>query len=196
MSKEHLKEDPLDLFKEWLQAAVESEEKEPNAMVLSTSTAKSITSRTVLLKEVRPEGLLFFTNIESLKAQQIQEHPQVSLLFLWLNLSRQVMIQGQAERLPQEEVEAYFRSRPRGAQLGAWASRQDQVIPDRETLSQAFEEVSLRFEGAEVPPPPWWGGYLVRPLEWSFWQGRRNRLHDRFSYTQEGSKWKTERLMP
>ncbi|WP_084316485.1 pyridoxamine 5'-phosphate oxidase [Actinospica robiniae] len=172
---------------------------EPNAMVLTTcDPAAGPSSRTVLLKGYGPEGFTFYTNLRSRKGRQLAADPRVSLLFPWYVLERQVIVQGTAERVPDWESDAYFASRPRGAQLGAWASPQSEPIPDRAWLEQELAQYAQRYPD-RVPRPPHWGGLRVRPETVEFWQGRPNRLHDRALYRRDASApggWRIERLSP
>ena len=190
--------DPIRQFHEWLQEAASCPEiKESTAMVLSTASRDGeISSRVVLLKGYGSEGFRFFTNTGSRKGRQIAENPSVSLLFHWEALERQIQINGSATPLPRSETEAYFASRPRGSRIGAWASRQSEVLADRETLDRHAAALEERFAGGEVPTPEFWSGYQVKPLMVEFWQGRSNRLHDRFRYRKEGASWIIERLSP
>ena len=193
-----LNSDPLVQFNAWLEEADACPAiLESTAMVLSTSSAQGeVSSRIVLLKGYDATGFRFFTNISSRKAHQIASNPSVSLLFYWEALERQIQINGRASQLPRSETEAYFASRPQGSRIGAWASCQSQVIPDRETLDRRVAEIENLFEGAEVPAPDFWSGYLVMPESFEFWQGRPNRLHDRFQYRTSADGWVIERLSP
>ena len=192
--------EPMAQFGRWLAAAVEAGVPEPNAMVLATASARAEpAARIVLLKEHLPEGFVFFSNYESRKGRDLAENAVATLLFPWFWMQRQVTVTGPAERLAAEESEAYFASRPREAQLGAWASRQSSVLESRAQLEQRLAEAAVRFGGQEqVPRPPFWGGYLVRPDAVEFWQGRPGRLHDRLRYLRapEGSGWHVQRLSP
>lgn len=188
--------DPLTLFGSWFADARAAGIGEPNAMVLSTATDGAPSSRTVLLKGIEPDGFVFFTNYRSRKGVELARNPRCALLFGWYGLQRQVRVEGTAEQTSRETTEAYFATRPRGSQLGAWASAQSEPVADRATLEAAYREADERFDGAEIPPPPHWGGYLVRPDVVEFWQGRGARLHDRLVYRRTGSGWDTERLMP
>jgi pyridoxamine 5'-phosphate oxidase len=189
--------DPYAMFRSWFDAARSAGVVEPNAMVLSTVSADGQPSaRTVLLKGLTDHGFVFFTNYESRKARELGANPHCSLLFGWYQVQRQVRVEGAASRIPRAESEAYFASRPRDSQLGAWASAQSSVVGSRTELEAAYAEVEARFAGQDVPAPPHWGGYLVTPERVEFWQGRRSRMHDRLSYRREGSSWRTERLAP
>lgn len=190
---------PAAQLKKWIAELDSWEYPEPNAMVLATVSARQQTSvRTVLLKGVSEQGFIFYTNYESAKAQEIALQAQVSLLFPWHAVERQVKVLGEAERLSEEENAAYFASRPRESQLGAWASRQSKEIGSREALEAQLEEQRARFAGKEVPLPPFWGGYRVKPTEVEFWQGGLGRVHDRLVYTflPQEQRWQLSRLQP
>lgn len=189
--------DPLALFSRWFDEVRAAGVLEPNAMVLATTAVDGQPSaRTVLLKGVADDGFVFFTNYESRKAAELGANPHCSLLFGWYELQRQVRVEGAASRIPRDETEAYFASRPRDSQLGAWASAQSTVVGSRADLDAAYDAVERRFDGLEVPAPPHWGGYLVTPEVVEFWQGRRSRMHDRIAYRRQGRGWKAERLSP
>jgi pyridoxamine 5'-phosphate oxidase len=170
---------------------------EVNAMTLATVDAEGRpTARTVLLKGVDNRGFIFFTNYESRKGLELAGNPNASLVFYWASQERQVCVAGKVERLGRGESEAYFRSRPRGSRIGAWASRQSSVVKDRQTMEQIWAEAEKRFPG-EVPMPEYWGGYLLQPIRVEFWQGRPNRMHDRFCYSlQTDGTWLIDRLSP
>lgn len=189
---------PMAFFARWFDEACAAEQPEPNAMVLSTVNAQGFPrSRAVLLKELRKDGgLVFFTNYESDKGKELANDPHVSLIFLWLTLERQVRIEGIVERLSDADSDAYFATRPRESQLGAWASRQSEIVADRDTLERRFRENELRFEGQDVPRPAYWGGYVVHPTNVEFWQGRPGRMHDRLCFAQDGDHWNLRRRMP
>ena len=190
--------DPLAQFARWLEDARAGGVELPEAMTLATAdTAGRPSARMVLLKSVDEDGFRFFTNTESRKARELAENPDAALVFHWpLDPRRQVTVSGTVEPLPRDESEAYFRTRPLGSRLGAWASRQTEVVPDRDALERAFAEAQAAY-GDDPPLPRWWGGYLLRPSRLEFWQNRPNRLHDRFRYSlgSDGS-WILERLAP
>ena len=190
--------DPLAQFARWLEEAQAGGLELPEAMTLATADGGGRPSaRTVLLKGVDEDGFRFFTNTESRKGRELAENPQAALVFHWpLEPRRQVTVTGTVEPLPREETEAYFRTRPLGSRLGAWASRQSTVVPDREPLERAFAEAEAAY-GDDPPLPPWWGGYLLRPDRLELWQNRPNRLHDRFRYSRgSDGAWMLERLAP
>ena len=190
--------DPLIQFQRWLEEASRNPVVvEANAMVLSTVGDAGPQSRTVLLKDVSGDGFSFFTNYESNKARAIAKNPQVSLLFPWYPMERQVIVQGSAEKVSQEASADYFATRPWGSQIGAWASSQSRDLESREHLQARFEEFSSKYpEGEPVPMPPHWGGYIVAPRSIEFWQGRYSRLHDRLLYTRSKASWQLSRLHP
>ncbi len=188
--------DPVAQFRHWFDQAVAAQLSEPNAMVLGTTHGNRPSARTVLLKAFDARGFVFFTHYESRKAREIAAHPQVSLLFPWYGLERQVMVLGRAERISAAESLAYFLSRPYGSRLGAWVSQQSAVIGSRSILEAQWQAMQRRFAGGEVPLPPAWGGLRVVPEEFEFWQGRQNRLHDRFRYRLQNGAWSIERLAP
>jgi pyridoxamine 5'-phosphate oxidase len=198
LDKAHVDTDPIRQFQDWLQAAIDAQHIEPNAMTLSTvNPAGQPSSRMVLLKGVGAHGFVFFTNHESHKGQDIAANPHVSLLFYWDRLMRQVRIQGIAEKVPEAESEAYFATRPRDSQIGAWVSHQSTTIEDRAVLENRLVEMKERFAGQDVPRPAYWGGYRVQPHLIEFWQGRPGRLHDRLLYTLENDgQWTIQRLSP
>ncbi|MEU6214287.1 pyridoxamine 5'-phosphate oxidase [Streptomyces sp. NPDC047023] len=195
---ESLAEDPMEQFARWFQQAADSHLFEPNAMVVSTATPDGRpSSRTVLLKQFDGRGFVFFTNYGSRKGRELGANPHVALLFPWHPIARQVIVTGTAARIGRDETAAYFRSRPHGSQLGAWASEQSTVIGSRAELDRRYAELEERHpEGEQVPVPPEWGGYRVVPEAVEFWQGHENRLHDRLRYVLDGGAWRLERLAP
>lgn len=192
-----LEPDPIDMFTRWLREAVEARLYEPNAMVVATATPDGTpSSRMVLLKGLGPVGFVFYTNQASRKGDELALNPRCALLFPWHPVERQVRVEGTATPLPRDEVEAYFRSRPRGAQLGAWASQQSTVVASRAALAADYARVQERFAGV-IDPPEHWGGYRVRHEVVEFWQGRSSRMHDRLVYRRgAGDTWTVERLAP
>lgn len=189
--------DPWDLWQRWFDDAAAAGLHEPNAMVVATvDTDGTPSARTVLLKGVGADGFRFFTNTASRKGRALAGEAACALLFPWHPLERQVRVEGRAALLPAADVAAYWASRPRGSQLGAWASPQSQVVAGRDELDARYREVEERFAGQDVPVPPDWGGYVVRPVSFEFWQGRRGRLHDRLRYTATDDVWTVERLAP
>jgi len=200
LSRDHVADAPIDQFEDWFDEVLESEVEEPNAMTLATAAADGTPSaRIVLLKGLDERGFHFYSNYDSRKGTELSQTPHAALTFLWKPLERQVRIEGPVERMPDEESTEYFHSRPRGAQLGAWASPQSRVIESRSDLEQNLEEVEEEYgDHDEIPRPSHWGGYVVRPLQVEFWQGRPNRLHDRLRYrrTDREDSWTLERLAP
>jgi pyridoxamine 5'-phosphate oxidase len=194
--KADLNKNPFQQFEVWMHEALQSKVPLANAMSLATADESSVSLRTVLLKSFDSKGFVFFTNYASKKSQQIEKNPQVSLLFPWLDLERQVKISGYAVRISAIDSFKYFTSRPKDSQLGAWASKQSSVIESRKMLLSQFESMKRKFSKGEVPLPDFWGGYLVVPKTIEFWQGRVNRLHDRFLYTKMDNGWDLERLAP
>ena len=194
-----LDESPIQQWHAWYIEAAEAELPEPNAMAVGTIDAEGMPdSRIVLVRGFDDDGLTFFGNYNSAKGQQIDVNPVASAVFPWIGLHRQVRVRGSIEMLPRHESDAYFASRPRDSQLGAWASPQSEVIEGRDVLNQRHTEFAEKFGGAEVPRPPHWGGWLLVPEVFEFWQGRPNRLHDRFRYRRDDvtQDWVIERLAP
>ena len=193
-----LARDPFRQFDKWFQEAEAAKIPEPNAMVCSLATTDGRpSSRIVLLKAVDGRGFVFYTNYDSRKGRELAANPRASLLFPWIAMERQVTIEGTVTRLTREESAAYFHSRPLASQLGAWASPQSTILPNRAALDDAYKAIEKKYAGEEIPLPPHWGGYRVSPESVEFWQGRRSRLHDRLRYRREKSgDWIVERLAP
>jgi pyridoxamine 5'-phosphate oxidase len=200
LSRSGLNPDPVLQFSTWFEQARSTEIPDPTAMVLATVSADGQPSqRTVLLKYYDSSGFVFFTNFESRKAREIAANPRVSLLFVWLDLERQIQINGMAERISAAESARYFMSRPKDSQVAAWVSSQSHPLSSRQMLLQKFQEMKRKIGEGKVPIPSFWGGYRVKPVEIEFWQGRKNRLHDRFLYSRkvgDGEAWNIERLAP
>lgn len=189
--------DPLAQFRRWFADAQRAEIREPNAMTLATASADGQPSaRIVLLKSADERGFGFFTDYRSRKAMELETNTRAALLFAWLELERQVRIEGTVARMPEHEADQYFQSRPLGSRYGAWASVQSQVIPDRDWLAAQVREMEERYADGNVPLPPHWGGYILMPALFEFWQGRPSRLHDRVQYRQTDGMWQIERLAP
>ena len=197
LTRESLADDPFAQFTLWMNQAIEAQVQDPTAMSVATvSTEGKPWQRMVLLKGFDKKGFVFYTNLGSRKAKEIEANGQVSLHFPWLQLDRQVIIGGRAQRLSAAEVMKYFISRPKESQLAAWASKQSSRINSRQALETQFAQIKQKFAKGEVPLPDFWGGYLVVPEEIEFWQGGESRLHDRFSYSRDGDDWTIDRLSP
>ena len=205
LDEEHLRSTPLEQFHAWFDDAVAAGLPEPNAMVVATAAADGQPSaRTVLLKDADPRGFVFYTNYGSRKSRELDANPGVSCVFPWFAMHRQVTVVGRAERIPREEAAEYFASRPHGSRLGAWSSRQSEVIEGRAPIEARYAELEAEYpEGQDVPLPEFWGGWLIRPVSVEFWQGRPSRLHDRLRFRAEpgtaldaGADWVVERLSP
>ena len=197
LQKKQMDAHPLRQLQHWYQEAIEHQVPEPNAMTLATLDNKGQPSiRVVLVKDITLQGLTFFTNYKSKKGQELALHPQASLNFFWQSMERQVRIKGTVEQISSQESDDYFRTRPRGSQLGAWVSPQSESIPNRLFLEQRLTEYQARFENQEIPRPPNWGGYILKPTVMEFWQGRPNRLHDRMLYELKEGQWDLNRLAP
>lgn len=196
--EENCNNDPFIQFGKWLNDALEKDKDFANAMTLCTLGKDDMPDcRMVLLRNISYSGFTFFTNYHSAKAKQIERHSKASLLFFWRELQRQVKVRGEIRFLPEGESDSYFQSRPFESQVGAWASRQSEVVASRKILDDAFDKALQSYQGKTVPRPPHWGGYVLLPLNFEFWQGRKGRLHDRILYTrQPDHSWKLERLMP
>ena len=193
-----LNQDPFMQFETWFNEAINAKLTEPNAFSLATVGLDMMPSiRTVLLKIFDEKGFVFFTNYKSTKAKQVEENPKAAALFAWLDLERQVKIEGSIEKISSTESLKYFLSRPKGSQIGAWVSHQSEVITSRSLLEQKFDEIKKKFLKGEVPFPSFWGGYAIKPIRIEFWQGGQDRLHDRFLYElQEDNTWSISRLAP
>ena len=197
LSRESLLATPILQFELWFEQACKADIIDANAMTLATVSANGVPSaRTVLLKSFDEQGFIFFTNYSSQKAQQIAENANVALLFAWTGLERQIEITGKAGKISTAESLKYFVSRPEGSQIGAWVSRQSSVISTRQVLEMQWNKMKQKFSDGKIPLPDFWGGYRVVPEKIEFWQGRVNRLHDRFEYSREGNGWKVDRLAP
>jgi len=189
--------DPFAQLQDWFAAARAAGVSEPEAAALATATPDGRPSvRIVLLRGIGPDGVAFYTNYESRKGRELAENPRAALAIHWPAQQRQVRMEGEVSRVSAEESDAYFRSRPRGSRIGAWASRQGSVLADRQELEGRFDELEARWRGEEIPRPPYWGGYVLRPDAMEFWEGRPSRLHDRVHYLRESDGWRTERLSP
>lgn len=198
LSENEIDKNPLRQFEIWFRQAVQAEVMEPNAMVLGTVTKDGFPrSRIVLMKDINEDGLSFFTNYESAKSIAIENNPKVSVLFFWPELQRQVCIEAYAEKLGDEASTEYFQSRPRDSQVGAWSSPQSKVISDRTILEERVEAIKKQYDGVDVlPRPDFWGGFLLKPVKFEFWQGRASRLHDRIEYINSDDNWIIRRLAP
>jgi pyridoxamine 5'-phosphate oxidase len=197
LSESDLARDPFAMFERWYVEARDAGVREPNAMVVATTDPDGApSSRFVLLKSFDERGFVFYTNQSSRKGRALAVDPRIALLFPWHDLERQVRVEGTAVALEREEVAAYFAQRPRGSQLGAWASHQSDPVADRAELERAYAEVEARFEGRDVPVPDEWGGYRVVPHTVEFWQGRIGRMHDRLVYVRNHDAWTSHRLAP
>ncbi len=189
--------DPIKQTEQWLKEAIESKQPEPNAMSLATAGPSGVPhSRIVLLKDIQSGGLVFYTNYESDKGEEMALCPNVAVLFFWPLLERQIRVEGMAEKLPSEVSDHYFASRPRASRIGAWASAQSRVVADYAFLEKTYADVSKQFEGGEVPRPDHWGGYIIKPRKFEFWQGMPGRLHQRYRYIHTEDAWQIQTLAP
>ena len=197
LSEKDADPDPFAQFKAWYRGALDAGVPRADAMTLATATTEgSPSARMVLLKEFDRRGFVFYTNYQSRKAEELETNPKAALVFHWPQLQRQVRITGTLSRVAHEDSERYFSSRPRGARLAAWASRQSEVVPSRRALEERFAELEQEYRDADIPLPPWWGGYRVVPGTFEFWEGREDRLHDRLRYSRRRDGWLVERLAP
>jgi pyridoxamine 5'-phosphate oxidase len=198
LSETEAHDNPFEQFKIWFEQALAAQLPEPNAMTIATATPDGKPSaRMVLLKDYDERGFVFYTNYESHKGRQLGENPWGALAFWWVQLERQVRIEGRVEKVSEAESDAYFHSRPIESQLGAWASHQSQAIESREVLEQRLQQLKQEYENKEIPRPPHWGGFRVIPTEIEFWQGRPSRLHDRLLYRRgDDGSWRIQRLSP
>jgi len=197
LSESDVDSNPFVQFKRWYDEAVRAQVPDANAMALATATADGKPSaRMVLLRGFDARGFVFFTNYEGRKSSELLANPRAALLFYWNELERQVRLEGTVEKTSRQESEDYFKTRPLESRLGAWASRQSEVIPGRSDLEQKIGDLKERYAGREVPVPPFWGGFRLQPEVFEFWQGRENRLHDRIRFSLQGGVWVIERLSP
>ena len=200
IDRHQMLDDPIELLRTWTELAIKNNPGdwfEPNAMTLATTDRNGhVSARIVLLKEITDSGVVFYTNYGSAKARAINKNSQVAIVFHWPYLGRQVRLVGTVEKTSREKSEEYFHRRPRGSQIGALISEQSAVIDSRETLEAAAADANRKYEGQEIPLPENWGGYHLNPVEFEFWQGREDRIHDRFRYSLVDSTWKIERLAP
>lgn len=197
LDEKEMPSNPLDQFRNWFEEAISSGITEPNAMTVASSTAEGKPSaRVVLLKEMNDNGFIFFTNYNSRKGHELITNPFVAVVFDWHDIERQVRIEGIIEKVDENESDAYFNIRPNESKLGAWASPQSKIVSGREELEELEKSYAIRFKGNEIPRPPHWGGFLIKPTMIEFWQGRPNRMHDRMAYYKNGSNWELRRLAP
>jgi pyridoxamine 5'-phosphate oxidase len=197
LEEHQIPDSPFILFNEWFLQAGELGVLEPNAMVLSTvSVDNKPSSRVVLLKGIEDAGFIFYTNYESRKGKELEHNPYISILFFWPEAERQIRIEGKVSKISTESSKEYFVSRPRESQLGAWASAQSSIVQGRPSIEESFQQCLAKYEGKDIPLPDFWGGYIIHPSSFEFWQGRPSRLHDRMKYTKEQDSWLIVRLSP
>jgi pyridoxamine 5'-phosphate oxidase len=197
LQEEDVQKDPIEQFSSWWNEAVTSQIDEVNAMTLATATKTGLPSaRIVLLKGFNADGFMFFTNYLSKKGKELAENPNAAVVFFWKELERQVRIEGNVEKVSEEISADYFITRPVASQIGAWSSEQSTVIESRKVIEENVIRYQQKFGKRSIPKPPYWGGYILKPVKVEFWQGRRSRLHDRILYTKQNEEWKIERLAP
>lgn len=197
LDERYINSNPVLQFEKWFKEAIDGKVNEPNAMTVATATKDGKPSaRILLLRNFDENGFIFYTNYTSRKGSEIMENPHCALLFFWPELERQVRIEGTLQKQTSEESDIYFQSRPRESKLGAWTSEQSKIISSRKVLDEEYEKLSKKYPEENVPRPPYWGGYVLKPFSIEFWQGRPSRLHDRILYTFEKNNWKIERLAP
>jgi pyridoxamine 5'-phosphate oxidase len=197
LDQKEVLENPFEQFSLWFEEAMNSQLPEPNAMILATASKEGIPSvRTLLLKGFDEKGFIFYTNYESRKGKELAGNNNASILFFWAELERQVRLEGTVTKISEEESKIYFDTRPYKSRIGAWASNQSEVIENRFYIVKKFLKYFVKFHSKDIPLPPYWGGYILKPVVFEFWQGRANRLHDRVRYSNENGKWKIERLSP
>lgn len=196
LSELEVPKNPIEFFKQWISDAMTAEIDEPNAFTLSTFGNDFPDSRVVLLRDLKEDGFSFFTNYTSQKAKEIETNPNVAVNFFWVELHRQIRIKARVGKLSSEDSDEYFNSRPRESQIGAWASDQSEVLESRKELEDKLSHFEEKFKDCKVPRPEFWGGYLLKPVYFEFWQGRPSRLHDRITYEMVEKDWKIKRLSP
>jgi pyridoxamine 5'-phosphate oxidase len=197
LEEHQIPDSPFILFNEWFLQAGELGVLEPNAMVISTVSADNKpSSRVVLLKGIEDGGFIFYTNYESRKGKELEHNPYISVLFFWPEAERQIRIEGKVSKISTETSKAYFVSRPRESQLGAWVSAQSSIIQGRHSIEESYQQCLAQYEGKEIPLPDFWGGYIIHPSSFEFWQGRPSRLHDRMKYNKQQDSWHIVRLSP
>ncbi len=196
LNEMEIQDDPFSFFEMWLSEAIKNDVNEPNAFCLSTVNRGKPSSRIVYIRDVLEDGFVFYTNYNSKKGSELSDNNFACMNFFWAELERQIRIEGVVEKAPKDVSDAYFLSRPRASQIGAWASDQSNALDSREELEKIIEDYTKKFEGKDVPRPDFWGGYILKPTYFEFWQGRKSRLHDRFSFTKNQSDWNIKRMFP